>query len=688
MNENVNIPDSNITTDLTFRKLVFMNMQALTNFPYIENDFDALTDYELLSLVVKYLNDVIENQNDQNDSITNLYNSFLALQTYVNNTKDTLEDAFNTLDNYVRTFFENLDLQEEVNNKLDEMLEDGVLEQIIEQYLNSKAVFCFNTIADLKAATNLIDGSEVRLLGNTTYNDGVNEMFLVTTRTVDDVDGENDTIVINDNLVAKRIKVKENLPLKPNITSNEKIENLHIVNESTSTASAGIAFNNQENVTVSHNNIEGGYWSARIGNENDSADTTGIKLINNKLTSPHGLSLRQRTNQTTGGEHTLAFNDIINTQSNPGIESWSKKSQILFNRIKNISGSVGGTGGITMGAKPNQMSIGNYINGFHYGIEIGVSNLNMACNNFIENTDYGIVCSSDNSDDVIIANNIIQINADGRGIYLRSGKRVIIENCIIIYGNTLGDYNDSSSRSGTGIYSDTYEKDVTISNCTFLNLADVRVGDGFKISNCCFYNIQNVYVSGNTTFNNCCFRNVNNIGITGANSKYQIFNECTFKRDIDNITMNEYVINGRAGSNPTIAEFNSCMNINCQIDSMKSNTEMGGSDKRFVAQKIDGIYHTYNKAQLSDLVTALSSVGFTLKAGDKVVDNYNNKVWEVMTQGRQISYQNAIPTTGAFVKGDRVYNNFATTTTVDYWLCTVTGEFGTATEPTFVAKNV
>ena len=135
MQGNVNIPDSTITSALTFRQLVLMNMQQLTNFPYIEKDFDALTDYELLCLVVKFLNDVIANQNEQNDSITNMYNAFLALQTYVNNTKDTLEDAFNTLDDYVRNYFENLDVQEEINNKLDAMAEDGSLISLIADYL-------------------------------------------------------------------------------------------------------------------------------------------------------------------------------------------------------------------------------------------------------------------------------------------------------------------------------------------------------------------------------------------------------------------------------------------------------------------------------------------------------------------------------------------------------------------------
>ena len=180
MQENINIPDSTITSALTFRNLVLMNMQQLTNFPYIEKDFDALTDYELLCLVVKYLNDVIANQNEQNDSITSMYESFLALQTYVNNTKDTLEDAFNSLDDYVRNYFDNLDVQDEINNKLDQMLEDGVLEQIIEQFLQSTAIWCFDTVADMKAATNLINGSDARTLGYYSINDGGGALYHIT----------------------------------------------------------------------------------------------------------------------------------------------------------------------------------------------------------------------------------------------------------------------------------------------------------------------------------------------------------------------------------------------------------------------------------------------------------------------------------------------------------------------------
>lgn len=210
MQENINIPDSTITSALTFRNLVLMNMQQLTNFPYIEQDFDALTDYELLCLVVKYLNDVIDNQNEQNDSITNMYNAFLALQTYVNNTKDTLEDAFNNLDDYVRNYFDNLDVQDEINNKLDEMLEDGILEQIIEQFLQIKSLLCFDNVAEMKLSTNITNGSYAKTLGYYAVNDGGSSLYKIRTITNNDVVDEGSIIELADDSLIAELVVENN----------------------------------------------------------------------------------------------------------------------------------------------------------------------------------------------------------------------------------------------------------------------------------------------------------------------------------------------------------------------------------------------------------------------------------------------------------------------------------------------
>ena len=127
---------------------------VLQNFPFIEEDFDAITNYQLLCKVIEYLKLVIDNEKIVEENVTNLYNSFVELKNYVDN------------------YFANLDVQEEINNKLDEMVENGTLQEIIGEYLNANALWCFNTVEDMKNATNLINGSYAKTLGYYEVNDG------------------------------------------------------------------------------------------------------------------------------------------------------------------------------------------------------------------------------------------------------------------------------------------------------------------------------------------------------------------------------------------------------------------------------------------------------------------------------------------------------------------------------------
>ena len=112
-------------------KLTPFKMQVLQSFPFIDADFDALTNYELLCKVVEYLNITIDNVN-------------------------LLNDDFKVLYDYVHDYFKNLDVQEEINNKLDDMAESGELTDIIAQYLGLAGVLAFDTVSDMKNATNLV----------------------------------------------------------------------------------------------------------------------------------------------------------------------------------------------------------------------------------------------------------------------------------------------------------------------------------------------------------------------------------------------------------------------------------------------------------------------------------------------------------------------------------------------------
>ena len=78
---------------------------VLENFPFIEADFDALTNYQIMSKIVEYLNQTRNNQNIVQENITELNN-----------------------------WFNNLDVTNEINAKLDEMANDGTLAEIIEDY--------------------------------------------------------------------------------------------------------------------------------------------------------------------------------------------------------------------------------------------------------------------------------------------------------------------------------------------------------------------------------------------------------------------------------------------------------------------------------------------------------------------------------------------------------------------------
>lgn len=91
---------------------------VLTNFPFIEADFDAVTNYQLLCKVVEKLNEIIANTDKQNSNI------------------ELLETNFTTLYNYVKNYFDNLDVQEEINDKLDKMAEDGSLSALIKPFFD------------------------------------------------------------------------------------------------------------------------------------------------------------------------------------------------------------------------------------------------------------------------------------------------------------------------------------------------------------------------------------------------------------------------------------------------------------------------------------------------------------------------------------------------------------------------
>ena len=106
-------------------------------------------------------------------------------------------------------WFENLDVQDEIDNKLDEMVESGELQEIISEYLNSKAIFGYDTVADMISATNLIDGSYARTMGYYEKNDGGSALYRIREVINTDItDGGSLIAMEDDQLVAELIPEK------------------------------------------------------------------------------------------------------------------------------------------------------------------------------------------------------------------------------------------------------------------------------------------------------------------------------------------------------------------------------------------------------------------------------------------------------------------------------------------------
>lgn len=117
-----------------FNKLPPFKWYVLQNFPFIEADFDAITNYQLLCKIVEYLNLNIDKTNELGEQVEALTN-----------------------------WFNNLDVQDEIDNKLDDMAESGQLAEII----NEQIFEALNTrITNLETEVNNIKKTELVIFGD------------------------------------------------------------------------------------------------------------------------------------------------------------------------------------------------------------------------------------------------------------------------------------------------------------------------------------------------------------------------------------------------------------------------------------------------------------------------------------------------------------------------------------------
>lgn len=128
---------------------------VLQNFPFIEEDFDALTNYEMMCKIVGKLNEVVALTNEQTSVINTLNNEFTELYDYVHQyifDVDELKAAISL-----------------INTRLDELAEQVLLNTNNITLLNNKIT---NEISDLRSELlNIINNDYDTLKDYVDYND-------------------------------------------------------------------------------------------------------------------------------------------------------------------------------------------------------------------------------------------------------------------------------------------------------------------------------------------------------------------------------------------------------------------------------------------------------------------------------------------------------------------------------------
>ena len=368
---------------------------------------ESLDYYETLLWLIKYLEEtIIPTVNNNGEAVSELQTLYIQLKDFVEN------------------YFANLDVQEEINNKLDDMVEDGSLQEIIGEYLNANALWCFDTVEDMKSSTNLINGSYAKTLGYYSIKDGGNANYKIREITNDDIN--NDLLIpLENGLVAELLIEKETLNVKQlgakgdgstNDTTNiqkaidiiERIngtlyipngtylissitfsKNINVNGENTQKVIFKSINNNTENyiVKISNNALSGGKiknFSIDGNKENNSDSINGLLLYQDKY-------LEAQNGGNTGDAFNLIENIQVFNCTGNGVETEVNREQysglflteLTLNNIQSVNNDGVGfhfTSRVTDSYLKNCTAVRNTLNGFKID---GSNNKLVSCKAFV-----------------------------------------------------------------------------------------------------------------------------------------------------------------------------------------------------------------------------------------------------------------------------------------------------------------
>ena len=236
---------------------------------------ESLSYYEQLCLILKYIkNEITPSLNTLIDEYSDLVNSVEKLQNYI-------DDYFNSED------FNNK-ITTAIDTKLNAMANSGELENIITAYLKLNALICFDTIALMKASTNLTNGSYVKTYGSTEFNNKKGAFYKVRTKQESDIVDEVNIIELYNNLVAVLILQDDFDSLQTQVnnlsdslnTTNQKVTELETGLNTTNTNVSNV----QNDLNTTNNNVS----ALETQTNNNTLNLRfNSKFLNDEITTPN-----------------------------------------------------------------------------------------------------------------------------------------------------------------------------------------------------------------------------------------------------------------------------------------------------------------------------------------------------------------------------------------------------------------
>lgn len=440
----------------------------------------AMTYEEQIMYFCKYLEEtVIPTVNGNASAITELQNLFTELSNYVTNYLDSPE------------------FKQDIEDKLDQMAQDGSLANILANVVISEYTRKFKTYNDMIKA-NLSVGDICYTMGYATFNDGGNGLYQITENAVDSI---YNTQMENNLTATKLVEDKTNIysfGIVPNTDISSKI-NVILAKENEIHFNNGIYLIdvNTKLKPKSNQKLIGNQTTIRIGNQAYSVnyyamlDLNNVKNVTIEGISFNGAKGRSMLDEGTGGHCiTIETAENIIIKNCKFINSWydgiviDDISPNIMNSVEiiNCEFNANGRNGISVTSCHNV----NIKNCHFY--DIFGDKLPQAC---IDIEPY-------NSNDSILENiNISGIYAynckQGINNYLDNLQKGVSSNINI--SNIICDMMDVTESNGLyiGYYRGGDNVNISYNNISVMNATTgIRIVDWSSISN---LHLDNIYLS-------------------------------------------------------------------------------------------------------------------------------------------------------------------------------------------------